>query len=278
MATYAIGDIQGCYREFRHLLDEIFFDPSKDRLILLGDLVNRGNGSLSVIRFAMKYEKSVDIVLGNHDLSMLSVIEGLRPMRARDTFNDVLQALERDEIGNWLSNQPLLIHDRELNVLAVHAGIHPQWSLMEALQYAGEIEDLLKSEKRKDLLANMYGNKPRRWSESRSGWKRARIILNTLTRMRFISIKGHLDFTELGNKASNKKKLFRWFEFPGRVPIEPTIVFGHWSTLGVFQSPGLLAMDSGCCWGRCLSAARLDTDKFEITQVPHESQTTYTIV
>ena len=267
MATYAIGDIQGCYSEFRHLLDEIDFVPSKDRLVLLGDMVNRGKDSLSVVRFAMKYKQSIDVVLGNHDLFMLSVLEEAAPIRSGDTFSDVLDAPDREEIHEWLCRQPLAIHDSKLNFLAVHAGVHPRWRLSDTLNYAGEIETMLQSKDRKMLLRKMFGNKPRRWSESLSGWKRLRFILNVLTRMRFISIDERLNFVEVGPRASNENKLVRWFDFPNRIEIEPTIVFGHWSSLGVFQSPGILAMDSGCCWGRCLSAARLDTKKAEISQV-----------
>lgn len=267
MATYAIGDIQGCYSQFRHLLDEIDFCPSKDQLVLLGDLVNRGNESLSVVRFAMKHEQSVNVVLGNHDLFMLSVMEEVAQIRPIDTFSDVLAAPDREEIHEWLCCQPLAIHDSKLNFLAVHAGVHPKWSLSDTMEYAQEIETMLQRTKRKKLLRKMYGNKPRRWSNSLSGWKRLRFILNVLTRMRFISIDGRLDFKEMGACASNKNKLVRWFDYPDRIEIKPTIVFGHWSSLGVFQSPGILAMDSGCCWGRCLSAARLDTKKPEITQI-----------
>ena len=268
MATYAIGDIQGCYSQFRNLLDEIDFVPSRDQLVLLGDLVNRGNESLSVVRFAMKHQQSVDVVLGNHDLFMLSVMEEVARIRPTDTFSDVLSAPDREEIHEWLCSRPLAIHDAKLNYLVVHAGIHPKWSLSDTMKYAQEIEIILQSKARKKLLRNMFGNRPRRWSNSLSGWNRIRFILNVLTRMRFISIDGCLDFEEVGTRASNQNKLVRWFDYPNRIEIKPTIVFGHWSSLGVFQSPGILAMDSGCCWGRCLSAARLDVKKPEITQVP----------
>lgn len=267
VATYAIGDIQGCYSEFRRLLDEIDFVPSKDRLLLLGDLVNRGNESLSVIRFAMKHQQSVDVVLGNHDLFMLSVLEEVASIRPGDTFSDVLDAPDREEIHKWLCHRPLAIHNSKLNYLAVHAGVHPRWNLSDTLNHAAEIETMLQSKDRKKLFRKMFGNRPSRWSESLSGWKRLRFILNVLTRMRFISIDERLNFVEMGTRASSENQLVRWFDFPNRIEIEPTVVFGHWSSLGVFQSPGILAMDSGCCWGRCLSAARLDAKKPEIIQV-----------
>ena len=249
------------------MLDEIDFVPPRDRLVLLGDLVNRGRESLSVVRFAMKYQESVDVVLGNHDLFMLSVMEEVALIRPGDTFSDVLEAPDREEIHKWLCHRPLAIHDSKLNCLAVHAGIHPTWSLSDTLNYAAEIEAILQSKDRKELLRKMFGDKPRRWSNSLSVWKRRRFILNALTRMRFISIDGRLNFSEMGSRASNRKKFVRWFDFPNRIEIEPTIVFGHWSSLGVFQGPGILAMDSGCCWGRCLSAARLDSKEAEFTQV-----------
>ncbi len=267
MPTYAIGDIQGRHKEFMQLLDRIGFSPGADRLILLGDLVNRGPDSLSVLEFAMRHEESIDTLLGNHDLYLLAVLEGVVQPRERDTFSDVLASAERSEIRQWLYRQPLAIHDPELNILAVHAGVHPFWTLEQTLSHSSEIESLLQSERRQELLSNMFGNKPRRWSESRTGWARSRFMINVFTRMRYIKRNGRLDYKEMRTRGEQARKLIPWFEFPGRIRIDPTIVFGHWSSLGVYQQPGILAMDSGCCWGRCLSAARLDGGSFMITQV-----------
>ncbi len=271
MATYAVGDIQGRYQEFCLLLDKIKFSPESDRLILLGDLVNRGPDSLSVVHYAMAHESCVDIVLGNHDLYLLAVLEDVAEPRERDTFSDVLNASKRTEIKQWLCSQPLVIHDSELNFLAVHAGIYPLWSLDDALDYADEIHQLLMSSERQSLMKHMFGNKPRCWSESLDGWKRLRFMINVFTRMRYIKRSGKLDFLEMRTLGEQKKNLLPWFEFPERTEIEPTIVFGHWSSLGVYMQPGILAMDSGCCWGRCLSAVRLDREPFVVTQIKCEN-------
>ena len=267
MATYAIGDIQGCFTEFRLLLESIDFSPDRDRLILLGDLVNRGADSLSVVHFAMKYQSCVDVVLGNHDLYLLAALEHKSLLRGGDTFADVLKSSERKKIKKWLYRQPLAIHDRKLNILAVHAGIYPLWSQSQTLQYAAEIESILQSDVRSAFLKNMFGNIPNRWKPTLSGWDRARFIVNALTRMRYVTKKGKLNFTEVRTLGKQSKKLKPWFSHPQRVPVDSTVVFGHWSSLGVYMQPGILAMDSGCCWGRCLSAAKLDSQPFQITQI-----------
>ena len=272
MGTYAIGDIQGCYSEFQRLLDKFRFDAARDQLILLGDLVNRGTESLDVIQFAMEHENSVRVILGNHDLHLLSILDQVRPLSRTDTFADVLAAADRDRIQQWLLKQPLLIYDSTLNYLAVHAGVHPQWDLAQSVNYAREVEALLQSKRRQQFFSTMFCNSPLRWSDSLSGWERVRFFVNVFTRMRFIHADGSLDFTQSGPHAPTNSQLKRWFEYPERKKIEPTIVFGHWSALGVYHKQRILAMDSGCCWGRKLSAARLDTNKIEITKVSCSSR------
>ena len=267
MATYAVGDIQGRHNDFLRLLDRIGFSPESDRLILLGDLVNRGPDSLATVRFAIAHTSSVQIVLGNHDLYLLGALENAVEPRERDTFSEILEASDRDDIRDWLCQQPMAIHDKDLNILAVHAGIHPYWTLDDTLAFSKEVEQVLIGDQRLEFLEQMLGNKPRRWSDSLTDWKRIRILVNVFTRMRYIKRNGKLDFKEMRTRGEQKKNLTPWFEFPGRVKIRPTIVFGHWSSLGVYQQPGILAMDSGCCWGRCLSAAKLDGEAFSITQV-----------
>lgn len=267
MATYAVGDIQGRHNDFLRLLDRIGFSPGNDSLILLGDLVNRGPDSLAVVRFAMTHPGSVRIILGNHDLYLIGVLDNTVQPRKRDTFSDIIEAADRDRILEWLCRQPLAVHDPDLNILAVHAGVHPHWTLDETMTYAKEVERVLASGQRQEFLRQMLGNKPRRWSESLTGWERTRFLVNVFTRMRYIKHNGKLDFKEMRTRGEQDRNLTPWFEFPGRVRIRPTIVFGHWSSLGVYQQPGILAMDSGCCWGRCLSAARLDGEAFAITQV-----------
>ena len=268
MATYAVGDIQGRYNDLLRLLDRLEFSFEKDRLILLGDLVNRGPDSLGVIRFAMQHPEQVRVILGNHDLFLIGILENILKQRPHDTLSGILTAPDRKEIHDWLCKQPLAIHDPELNFLAVHAGVHPQWTLEDALERAQEVEQVLKDPIRTEFFKNMRGNKPKRWSDSLEGWERIRVIVNVLTRMRYIKRNKKLDFKEMGPRGKQKKKLVPWFDFPNRVRIEPTIVFGHWSSLGVYMKPGLLALDSGCCWGGSLSAARLDRQSYEIFQVP----------
>ncbi len=267
MATYAIGDIQGCYRQFRKLLRKLAFNPDHDRLILVGDLVNRGPQSLEVVRFAMEHERSVDMVLGNHELHLLAVLEWTKTPRLFDTFHDVINAPDREAVKEWLCSRPLAIHDPALNIVVTHAGIHPDWTLDDCLARAREVEQVIRSPRRAELFDNMFGNRPRRWSDSHTGWKRTRFIINALTRMRYITASGRLDLEEVGPPGDSRPGRIPWFDFPDRKPIDATIVFGHWSALGIHQQPGILALDTGCCWGRRLSAARLDCTPFEFTSV-----------
>ncbi len=267
MATYAIGDVQGCYQPFLKLLNKIKFNPSCDRLILVGDLVNRGPRSLDVVRYAMRYESSVDIVLGNHELHLLAILEGTKTARESDRFDDLIEAPDRQHICDWLCTRPLAIHDPTLNILATHAGVHPDWTLGDCLRHARLIEKMLRSSQRFELLSNMFGNQPRSWRESHTDWNRTRFIINALTRMRYITTSGKMDFAEVRSPTRQQSGLIPWFEYPTRRPIDATIVFGHWSSLGVHQQPGILALDSGCCWGRRLSAARLDCSPFEMFSV-----------
>ncbi len=267
MATYAIGDIQGCYQQFLKLLNKIRFDPTSDRLLLTGDLVNRGPQSLAVLRYAIQYETSVDIVLGNHELHLLAVLDGTKPMRDVDTFHDIVRAPEREQIRQWLGSRPMAIHDPTLNILMTHAGVHPDWTLDDCLRHAQQIESILRSPERPAMLRHMFGNKPRRWSESYTGWRRTRFIINALTRMRYLTTTGKMDFTEVCAPGRQPTDLVPWFDLPTRRTINTTIVFGHWASLGVYHQPGLLALDSGCCWGRRLSAARLDCHPIEILSV-----------
>ncbi len=267
MATYAIGDIQGCYRQFLKLLRKIDFDHQKDRLILVGDLVNRGPDSLAVVQYAMRHESSVEMVLGNHELHLLAVLDNIKAPRPLDNFHAIIDSPARNKIKDWLCSQPLAIHDPTLNIIVTHAGVYPFWSVAECLDYAAQIEAILQTTERKAMFMHMFGNKPRRWSESHHGWKRTRFIINTFTRMRYITARGKLDFDEVGPPGKQRPGRMPWFDFPDRKPIDETIVFGHWSSLGVLQQPGILALDSGCCWGRRLSAARLDCHPHKIISV-----------
>ncbi len=267
MTTYAIGDIQGCYGQFLKLLKKIDFNPGHDRLILVGDLVNRGPDSLSVVRYAMEHESSVDMVLGNHELHLLAILDEVKKPRPFDNFHDIINAPDRNSIREWLCKQPMAIHDTALNIVVTHAGVHPDWTLVQCMERAREVEQVLQSTSRREMFNNMFGNKPGRWSQSHEGWKRTRFIINALTRMRYLTKRGKLDLSEVHPPGMQKPGRIPWFEFPTRKSIEETVVFGHWSSLGVFQKPGILALDSGCCWGQRLSAARLDRQPFEIISV-----------
>ncbi len=263
MAAYAIGDIQGCYKPFRRLLDRIEFDPANDQLFITGDLVNRGKDSLKVLRYLMKHESSVRTVLGNHDLHLLAVSEGLAVRRQSDTFEDVLIARDRNDLLDWLRHQPIALHDESLGILMVHAAVHPAWKLGECMRHANEIETRLQGDNYRKFLSRLYGNKPKRWSEQLRGTKRLRCLVNIFTRLRFMNVDGSLSFNHAGAPGSQPVCLVPWFDFPTRTKLSSTIVFGHWSLLGVHSGNGVLALDAGCCWGRSLCAARIDAPEFE---------------
>ena len=267
MSVYAIGDIQGCYKQFCKLIAKIEFNPDSDHLYLVGDLVNRGPDSLSMIKFVMRHRECVSLVLGNHELHLLAVLDGVKNLRPSDNFQAILTCSDSTQIKHWLCQQPLAIYDPKINCVITHAGIHPSWTLEQCLELASEVELTLKSASRTELLRNMFGNKPSKWSDSLPRWKRTRFIINALTRMRYLKANGKMDFEEVRQPGSQAEGRIPWFEFPGRKPIEATCVFGHWSALGVYQAPGILALDSGCCWGRKLSVAQLDCTPHEIVSV-----------
>ena len=270
MATWAIGDIQGCYGKFRALLEEIRFDPSADRLWLTGDLVNRGPDNLATLRFVRDLGDSAITVLGNHDLTLLVTAAGHRSPRSKDTIDDILAAPDRDELLNWLARQPLAHYDAQLDCLMVHAGLPPQWDLATALDCAREVEAVLKGDRRGELLDSMFGNEPATWSEELDGVPRWRFIINALTRIRFVNEHGALDFAEKGPPGTQPAGLYPWYALPDRASAGQRIAFGHWSTLGqsimgqmignaTDQLPREIhALDSGCLWGGKLTALRID--------------------
>ncbi|GAB4346548.1 MAG: symmetrical bis(5'-nucleosyl)-tetraphosphatase [Gammaproteobacteria bacterium] len=258
MAVYAVGDIQGCYDELRHLLDQIRFDPGKDRLWFTGDLVNRGHKSLEVLRFVRRLGKSAVAVLGNHDLHLLATASGTQPQRKKDTFHDILQANDRDELLTWLRHRPLLHRDERLNWTMVHAGLPPQWDIETAQRCAGELEAVLRGDEYRDFFSRMYGDGPARWVESLKGWKRLRFITNSLTRLRYCDAKGRLALDAKGRPGTQGKGFMPWFAVPGRKSRNERIVFGHWSTLGYYAEHRVHCLDTGCVWGGRLTALRLD--------------------
>jgi bis(5'-nucleosyl)-tetraphosphatase (symmetrical) len=269
MAIYAIGDIQGCYDPFRHLLDEIDFDADKDTLWLTGDLVNRGPKSLKTIRFVRSLGDSVITVLGNHDLHLLALATGVAEYSARfDTLRKLLDAPDLSEHVEWLRRRPLAHYDGQIDTLLVHAGVHPEWTARKTIKRAAEVEEVLRGPDFKKLLKNMYGNTPRSWSTEHSGFNRLRFIINCLTRMRMISVPTmRLNFSWSGSPFRARKNLRPWFDFAEPAWDGTRIVFGHWSALSLVVLPDLLAIDTGCVWGRQLTAVRLDRDDHSVYQV-----------
>jgi len=259
MATYAIGDIQGCYDELQQLLELIQFDPKKDRLWFSGDLVNRGPKSLETLRFVKGLGKSAITVLGNHDLHLIALWKNRhRRGKGSRTLEPIFRAKDCDELLDWLRRQPLMHYDKKLGVAMVHAGLPPQWTRTKALERAAEVEKVLRGPKLHEFLHHMYGNKPARWSKKLGGWDRLRFIVNCFTRMRYCTPKGGLDFKSKGKPDFNSDKTLPWFTVPKRKSREQVIVFGHWSTLGLYQENNVYAIDTGCLWGGSLTALRLD--------------------
>ncbi|MSQ52761.1 MAG: symmetrical bis(5'-nucleosyl)-tetraphosphatase [Betaproteobacteria bacterium] len=263
MATFAIGDVQGCFEELRELVDKIAFDPKRDRLWFVGDLVNRGPDSLAVLRYVRGLGDRAITVLGNHDLHLISVATGFARLRDDDTLSDVLKARDRDELIDWLRGLPMMHVEGDMAL--VHAGLLPQWSLDKAATLAGEVEAALRGPKHVKFLEHLYGSKPARWKDSLKGWDRLRVIVNAMTRMRFCTADGELDFKSKGESTSAPPGFLPWFEVAGRKSAGTTLICGHWSALGLRVMPDVLALDSGCVWGGKLTAIRLE-DR-QLTQV-----------
>lgn len=269
MATYAIGDIQGCFGVLMRLLERIRFDPAIDRLWLVGDLVNRGPHSLETLRFVKGLGASAITVLGNHDLSLLMAAEGFGKPGKGDTFDDVLRAPDRDELLFWLRHQRLC--HLENDHCLVHAGLLPCWTTAHALARAREVEQALQASDWREFLAHLWGSEPSAWRDDLSGWPRLRVIVNAMTRMRFCSLEGVMEFHTKGSVKDAPPGLLPWFEVPGRRSAEITLVTGHWSALGLRLSSNFLALDSGCLWGSPLTAVRLeDRAVFQVPSLAEE--------
>ena len=259
MAIYAIGDVQGCYDELCRLLDKISFDPAADTLWFCGDLVNRGPDSLRTLQFVKSLGDSALTVLGNHDLHLLALHHGVKKARGTRDLQKVLKSPERDELLAWLQSRPLLHYDKRHHALLVHAGIHPQWGLSKARKLAAEVEAQIRGPEAAAFFGSMYGNTPTRWSEKLTGAKRWRIVVNILTRMRFIKPTLKLDFSANGSPRDKlSSPLTPWFEVPARLRPDVRILFGHWSTLPVGVYGRCFALDGGCVWGGHLVALRID--------------------
>jgi bis(5'-nucleosyl)-tetraphosphatase (symmetrical) len=265
MATYAIGDVQGCYGALRRLVDTIDFDPAVDRLWFVGDLVNRGPESLQTLRFVKSLGASALTVLGNHDLYLLMIAEGVERRRGRDdTLETLLAADDRTELLTWLRQQPLC--HVEDDYCLVHAGLLPQWSVWQARALAAEVEARLRGPAYRETLLRMWGGEPAAWSDSLVGDARLRVIVNAMTRLRFCTAAGVMEFRAKGDVRNAPPGFMPWFDAPDRRSADHVLVTGHWSALGLRLSANLLALDSGCYWGRQLTAVRLeDREVFQVT-------------
>jgi bis(5'-nucleosyl)-tetraphosphatase (symmetrical) len=259
MATYAIGDIQGCYSALRRLLDLCSFDPSVDRLWFVGDLVNRGPESLQTLRFVASLGDTATVVLGNHDLYLLMLYAGLEPRKAADNLDDILTAPDCDELLHWLARRPLL-HVEDSYVL-VHAGLLPQWTVPKAQALAEEVQTALTGKNAKKFLLRLMGSRPDHWEDHLKGWSRLRVIVNAFTRMRFCTSEGNMVMRAKGPPVTAPEGTLPWFAFPDRASRTHTIIFGHWSALGFYREKGLIALDTGYVWGGTLTALRVEDGK-----------------
>ena len=258
MAVYWVGDIQGCDAPLARLLDEVGFSPSRDHLIVLGDLVNRGPDSAGVLRRLMALQGSVQCLLGNHDLHALAVLLGFSRTKRLDTLDGLMQAPDRATLIDWLRQQHLALWSH--GVLSVHAGVLPSWSLAQTLALAHEVQTVLRGPDLPHFLAHMYGNEPAAWHDDLTGLNRWRVVVNALTRLRFCSADGTMEFATKDSAAQAPAGFMPWFDVPGRRTADITVAFGHWSTLGWLDRFDVWSLDTGCVWGGCLSAMRLGED------------------
>ena len=257
MALYLIGDLQGCDDALERLLSHIDFSPSRDTAYFLGDLVNRGPNNVGVLQRLMRMGSSAQCLLGNHDLHLLAVAHGVRPLHPQDTTQDILQSHERHVLLDWLRHQHMAIHAH--NVLMVHAGVLPSWSVQQTLSLASEVEQALRSDDWVAFLPKMYGGPPHQWRDDLAPPLRLRVILNALTRMRFCTAQGEMDFTVKESADQAPAGLMPWFDVPERQTAGHMIAFGHWSTLKDTGRNDVVCLDDGCVWGGCLTALKLDS-------------------
>lgn len=256
MATIAIGDVQGCYDQLMRLLERADFDERRDVLWFVGDLVNRGPQSLETLRFVQGLGARAITLLGNHDLNLLAVAAGVRKPHRGDTNDAILAAPDREELLTWLRHRSMMHAGG--GYAMVHAGLLPQWSIGQALALAGEVEAALRGPEHRELLKRMYGNEPLRWRDDLAGYDRLRIIVNALTRMRLAAADGTLELDHKLGLDTAPAGYFPWYDVPGRASRGTPIVFGHWAALGLLVREDAVCLDSGCVWGRALSALRLE--------------------
>lgn len=264
MATYAVGDLQGCLEPLQQLLQQVQFDPASDRLWLVGDLINRGPDSLGTLRFLYGIRDSLVIVLGNHDLHFLATVWHADFRKKHDTFQEIYDAPDCDLLVSWLRQQKLAHFDPVFNAVMVHAGIPPQWTLQQTLERAAEVEAVLQDDAQiSDFLLNMYGNKPKLWNDSLTGNERLRVITNYFTRMRFCAADGKLQLKAKSGPDQAPEGFAPWFVHPGQVLEQHRILFGHWAALeGRSTHPNAIALDTGCVWGAAMTLYNLETGDY----------------
>ena len=283
MANYLIGDLQGCNDAFAQLLAKIDFSPSRDTVFVLGDLVNRGQDSLAVLERLMHYGDAARCLLGNHDLNLLAIAYGVRQPHRKDTLDQILQSPRLPVLIHWLRHQRLAMrHNLDVpenakkpqssEILMVHAGVLPAWTAAKTIALAAEVETVLRESNDTDLrefFQHMYGDTPTQWHYGLTGSARLRVIVNALTRLRFCSADGEMEFTSKDNLDTIPAGYLPWFDVPDRATKDVTVAFGHWSTLGWLNRPDVLALDGGCVWGGCLNALRLDESGFANHELIH---------
>ena len=277
MATYAIGDIQGCYDELRQLLKKINFKSDCDTLWFTGDLVNRGPKSLETLRYIRSLKDNAIVVLGNHDLHLLAIAYTQNKAGHKDTLDEILNAPDREELLHWLRHLPLMHSDNTTQLNMVHAGIHPEWSIEKAQSLAGEVEVILHGDQHIDFYKNMYGDEPTVWSDDLQGWSRFRYITNVFTRLRYCHTNGALALGYKCEPGTQPDGLQPWFNFENRISQNDSIIFGHWSTLILakdIQYPNVYPLDTGCLWGGHLTAMRIDDDHFSTTALQCQRNST----
>ena len=262
MALYLIGDLQGCYSSLSQLLQKLDFSPSRDTLYLLGDLVNRGPKSLEVLENLIKWGSSAQCVLGNHDLHLLAASTGARALRPDDTLDLILNSPQKTHLLDWLRHRPMAMHLSlpKNEILMIHAGVLPSWTLDQTLSYAKEVEMVLQSNQYADFFNHMYGNQPSRWSDDLTGYERLRLITNTLSRCRFANANDEIELKTKEGSGAAPVGFMPWFEIPGRQTANCLVAFGHWSTMGLVMRDNILALDTGCVWGGSLSAVEIYSD------------------
>ena len=274
MATWAIGDVQGCLVSLTRLLEKIRFDARSDQLWLVGDLVGRGPDPCGVLDLVISLQERAVCVLGNHDLHLLAASFGLRQVKPKDQLSPILEHAKRAEYTNFLLKQRLIYYSPDLNWVMAHAGLYPWWSLSENLRRAQEVAQALAGPDPKSFFENMYGDSPVQWGEALSGWDRLRFITNVFTRMRLCDDEGRLDLKHKGALPDAPGRFSPWFDFHNPGLSDTRVVFGHWSALGIVERPPYLGLDSGCVWGRRLSAVHLESEHVNIISVPCDPHAT----